>query len=181
MAGEARTGQPESDSEALEQEQDERDSVQTAPAAAAPARPSAGPSALASFFRIYKPGQGYWTRLGTIAGSALVLVLVIQLLYTRLDLLGVPRRINTVVTAVIAIASALLLWRVLNKPSVVDFLIATESEMRKVNWTSRKDLFGSTKVVIFFMFLIAAALFCIDIVFGYFFHIIGVLQQGPFG
>ena len=43
----------------------------------------------------------------------------------------------------------------MNKPANVDFLIATDSEMKKVNWTSRKELIGSTKVVILFMFLIA--------------------------
>ena len=50
---------------------------------------------------------------------------------------------------------SLLVWRLMNKPSNVDFLIATDSEMKKVNWTSRKELIGSTKVVIFFMFVIA--------------------------
>src|SRR3712207_7866772 len=43
----------------------------------------------------------------------------------------------------------------MNKPANVDFLIATDSEMKKVNWTSRRELIGSTKVVIVFMFLIA--------------------------
>jgi preprotein translocase SecE subunit len=51
--------------------------------------------------------------------------------------------------------------------------------MKKVNWTSRKDLIGSTKVVIFFMFLISAVLFAIDIVFGFFFYWISVLKQPP--
>ena len=49
----------------------------------------------------------------------------------------------------------------MNKPSNVDFLIATDSEMKKVNWTSRKELIGSTKVVIIFMFLIALFLFVV--------------------
>jgi preprotein translocase SecE subunit len=53
--------------------------------------------------------------------------------------------------------------------------------MKKVNWTSKKELIGSTKVVIIFMLLIAFLLFGFDVVFGYFFHLIGVLQTGPFG
>ena len=76
---------------------------------------------------------------------------------------------------------AALVWRVTNKPSNVDFLIATDSEMKKVNWTSRKELIGSTKVVIVFMFLIAIFLFAVDILFGYLFHVIGVLKNSPFG
>ena len=39
--------------------------------------------------------------------------------------------------------------------------------MKKVNWTSRAEIFGSTKVVIVFMFLVAAVLlFAFDLLFG---------------
>ena len=55
----------------------------------------------------------------------------------------------------------------MNKPANVDFLIATDSEMKKVNWTSRKELIGSTQVVIMFMFLIALFLFAVDEVWGW--------------
>jgi preprotein translocase SecE subunit len=58
----------------------------------------------------------------------------------------------------------------MNKPSNADFLIATDSEMKKVNWTSRKELIGSTKVVIFFMVIIASVLFVIDVLMGYVFY-----------
>jgi preprotein translocase SecE subunit len=53
--------------------------------------------------------------------------------------------------------------------------------MKKVNWTSRKELIGSTKVVIGFMFLIAFLLFGLDVIFGYFFQLLTVLKTGPFG
>ena len=39
--------------------------------------------------------------------------------------------------------------------------------MKKVNWTTRKELIGSTKVVILFMFFIALLLFVFDMIFGY--------------
>ena len=71
-------------------------------------------------------------------------------------------------------------WRMMNKPSNVDFLIATDSEMKKVNWTTRKELIGSTKVVIFFVILISLILFLLDLLFGYFFQMIKVLEFGPF-
>jgi len=74
---------------------------------------------------------------------------------------------------------SLLSWYLMNKPSNADFLIATDSEMKKVNWTSRKELIGSTKVVILFMFLIAILLFVIDILFGYLFYGITVLKSPP--
>ncbi len=76
---------------------------------------------------------------------------------------------------------ALLVFRLINRPKVVDFLIATDSEMKKVNWTTRAELIGSTKVVIIFMILIGVILFTFDTIFGYFFHVINVLKFGPFG
>ena len=88
---------------------------------------------------------------------------------------------QTHISAVFLALYALLIWRVTNKPDNVDFLIATDSEMKKVNWTSRKELIGSTKVVIVFMFLIAFFLFAIDIGFSYFFFLIKVLKNSPFG
>jgi preprotein translocase SecE subunit len=69
---------------------------------------------------------------------------------------------------------------VINKPYNADFLIATDSEMKKVNWTSKQELIGSTKVVIFFVVCITVLLFAIDILFGYLFFWVGVLKQPPF-
>lgn len=50
------------------------------------------------------------------------------------------------------------------KHSSVDFLIATDEEMRKVNWSTRKIIIDSTQVVVFATFLIAGYIFVIDIV-----------------
>jgi preprotein translocase SecE subunit len=147
--------------------------------------PTGQPSGLLGFLHVYKPGQGYWTRMGTIASVLLVMILLGRLVYATLDdNLGPPNGpLSTLwiagIVAVLGVVVGLLLWRYLNKPNVVDFMIATESEMKKVNWTSKKDLIGSTKVVIIFMFLIAAVLFLIDIFFGYFFFFIKVLQYPP--
>jgi preprotein translocase SecE subunit len=48
------------------------------------------------------------------------------------------------------------------KPSSVDFLIATDEEMRKVNWSNRKTITNSTLVVISATFLIAGFIFIWD-------------------
>jgi preprotein translocase SecE subunit len=48
------------------------------------------------------------------------------------------------------------------KPSSVDFLIATDEEMRKVNWSTRKTITNSTLVVISATFLIAGFIFVWD-------------------
>lgn len=138
------------------------------------------PSGLFGFLSVYKPGQGYWTRMGTIAAVLLVMILLGRLVWETLDVYTplAPRWVGLIVAG-LAVGSGLLVWRYLNKPYVVDFMIATESEMKKVNWTSKKDLIGSTKVVIVFMFLIAAVLFVIDIMFGYLFFFINVLKYPP--
>ena len=151
------------------------------PAKQPPAPPAAGsrPSS-DGFFTIYKKGQGYWTRIGTVAGASLLAILTAQFIYTNLRVYASPR------TAIISSAAflavfALLVFRLINRPKVVDFLIATDSEMKKVNWTTRAELIGSTKVVIIFMILIGVILFTYDTVFGYIFWLIGVLRFGPFG
>jgi preprotein translocase SecE subunit len=48
------------------------------------------------------------------------------------------------------------------KPSSVEFLIATDEEMRKVNWSTRKIIIDSTKVVVIATFLIAGLIFIFD-------------------
>jgi preprotein translocase SecE subunit len=58
-----------------------------------------------------------------------------------------------------------------------DFLIATDAEMKKVNWTTYKQVKGSTIVVIVAAFLIAGILFVVDIGFSAFFKAIGVLES----
>lgn len=140
------------------------------------------------FFHIYKSGQGYWTRMGTAVGIGLVVFAIVAFLYERMQTWavfqesdGTPKSwlILAVLGGLIAIVG-IWMFRILNRPSVADFLIATDSEMKKVNWTTRKELIGSTKVVILFMFLIATILFVLDIFFGYFFYFINVLKFGPF-
>jgi preprotein translocase SecE subunit len=132
------------------------------------------------WFHLYKPGQGYWTRMCTGGAIVLLLAYIAQFMYAQMRGYDVSYTTSGIVVGVFVLGSALFFWRLLNKPSIVDFFIATESEMKKVNWTKWKDLVGSTKVVIFFMFMIAAVLFVIDIVFGYFFYFITVLKSKPF-
>lgn len=204
------------------------------------ARPgTAGPRR--GFFTIYKSGQGYWTRMGTLIAVGLLGIMLSYTLYDKIppfvpgpDTTSLQKEVAALqselsqsqqakdpakklpperaaaipgeigfkqaqITALngqrektaqrvgIGIAVGFLLiyalvaiW-LMNKPTNVDFLIATDSEMKKVNWTSRKELIGSTKVVVVFMFLISTLLFVIDQVF----HLLfwaggkGVLRSPP--
>ena len=78
--------------------------------------------------------------------------------------------------AIIAGFGALIFY-LLNKPNIVDFMIATEAEMKKVNWPSRKEIIGSTIVVISGTLMLAAILFVINMAFGALFQWIGVLEK----
>src|SRR3954465_12094111 len=138
------------------------------PAKLPPAPPSSRPSG-EGFFTIHKKGQGYWTRIGTVAGASLLAILTAQFLYTNLKVYASVRT-ALIGTGVFLAVFALLVFRLINRPKVVDFLIATDSEMKKVNWTTRAELIGSTKVVIIFMLIIGVLLFAFDTIFGYFFH-----------
>jgi len=52
--------------------------------------------------------------------------------------------------------------RYLNMAKAADFLIATESEMKKVSWSSKAELIGSTMVVIVTVVLLAVFIYVAD-------------------
>lgn len=70
-----------------------------------------------------------------------------------------------------------LSWRVVNYPVFADFLIATEAEMNKVSWTSRKRLVQDTIVVLMTVLLLTVFLFVVDMAWAWGLTKIGVLQQ----
>lgn len=67
-----------------------------------------------------------------------------------------------------------LVFLITNSPRGADFLIATESEMKKVSWSTKTEVIGSTKVVIITTLILAALLFLVDFAFANFFRLIGV-------
>ncbi|MEM8874766.1 MAG: preprotein translocase subunit SecE [Planctomycetota bacterium] len=134
--------------------------------------------------RVYKPGRGYWTRLCTGLGAALVIVLFsfwfLNLELNRFEYFRTNNAVRYGVLGAVAALLALVTWWFINRPKNAEFLIETDGEMKKVNWTSRKELVGSTQVVVIFMFFIAIILFFFDIFFGFLFHWIGILEAPPF-
>jgi preprotein translocase SecE subunit len=63
----------------------------------------------------------------------------------------------------LALAALWFAWRVVNYPTFADFLIATEAEMNKVSWTTRKRLVQDTIVVLVTVALLTVFLFFVDI------------------
>ena len=162
-------------------EDDSRDITPAHP----PGQPSGANQTGEGYFHIYKKGQGYWTRMGTVAAAALLGLLSGTFIATQLDQFSAEKsfqdslakihlqqpRISALVIGVFGVVYALVMYHVMNKPHNVDFLIATDSEMKKVNWTSRKELFGSTKVIILFTAFIATVLFLYDLFFETVFYL----------
>jgi len=58
-------------------------------------------------------------------------------------------------------------WRAVNYPGFADFLIATEAEMNKVSWSTRKRLVQDTIVVLVTVLLFTLFLLVIDQLWGW--------------
>ena len=131
-------------------------------------------------FGIYKSGQGYWTRvMSAIAGGTLGLAAAAwvwdqtRTIKTSYEVIY----LQAVCAGIVALLSAILVyWLVGVHRKSSEFLIATEGEMRKVNWSTRKMIVGQTKVVVAISVIIAVILFVTDIIFAWFFRAIDVLQ-----
>ena len=138
------------------------------------------PSDRQGFFDIYKPSQGFHTRVWSGVAYGVLVSWFAYFLYHKLELLGVGEWVQYVQISVavgVFLGFGLLgYWALALNRKLCDFLIATEGEMKKVNWTSRKEIIGSTKVVIFVMVSLAVLLFVVDVGFMVFFNAIGVLK-----
>jgi len=154
----------------------------------------------------YKANQGVRVRRGTVLA---ILTLGICGIYTLVshhslgsDLLGpndwywtIPHvsrtgmityipilfRAHLTVPIIMGLFTLWFAWRVVNWPTFADFLIATEAEMNKVSWSSRKRLVQDTIVVLVTVFLLTTFLFLIDILWIKFLSApyIRVLQIDP--
>jgi preprotein translocase SecE subunit len=118
---------------------------------------------------IYKPGQGYYTRMGTVLAVALLGLLGMNWLWQF-----VYRPIGGILVGVIL--TVLTYWAVYLKPRSSDFLIATEGEVKKVNWSTPREIWGSTGVVIFTMVFLTIVVFVVDKAFVVLFSAIRVLD-----
>jgi preprotein translocase SecE subunit len=75
--------------------------------------------------------------------------------------------------------SAWLAWRAVNLPTFAEFLIATEAEMNKVSWTSRRRLYQDTIVVLVTTLLLTLFLLVVDLFWGWLLsrNMVGVLPS----
>ena len=130
---------------------------------------------------IRKFGQGYWTRMMSVVGFGLVAVLGAIWIWRMLDTvsLGFPSIYiaSGVSVLFLAIVGATLWWFVGWNARSVDFLVATEGEMKKVNWSTKHELVGSTVVVIAVVIIISLFCWLFDFIFSTLFVWMKVLDM----
>jgi len=130
---------------------------------------------------IYKQGQGYWVRLMSAIGLGLLVMMGVVWLWDQLSGVQIgdvePVYIQGGIAVITVAICGLIGYHLIGrKPKLVEFMIATEGEMRKVNWSTRREVVGSTILVILLTLFIA--LFCqvADLGFSAFFQWAGVLD-----
>ena len=125
-----------------------------------------------SMFKIYKVTQGRYTRSLSFAGAMIFAVSGAYVLSGKLY--DTTAYVRYGVPAMVVVLIGLLAFWMVNRPRSADFLIATEGEMKKVAWSGKKEVIGSTKVVIVTTLMVAMLLFGVDILFSALFRVIGV-------
>ena len=134
----------------------------------------------------YKPNQGVRVRRLTILGILVLVGAGIYTLVSHNSLVGDwivhlpfaktefgPRYVRLLpdigltVPLLLIGAGLWVAWRAVNYPTFADFLIATEAEMNKVSWSTRKRLVQDTIVVLTTVFLFAVFLLVVDQAWGW--------------
>jgi len=146
----------------------------------------------------FKGNQGVRVRRGTVIGILVIVICGVYVLITHRTLnaenweipipfMGADRYFPIlyhpplIVPLLILVGSLWFAWRIVNWPPFADFLIATEAEMNKVSWTTRKRLIQDTIVVLVTVFLFTVFLFVVDILWVYILsnQYVKVLQVDP--
>jgi preprotein translocase subunit SecE len=132
-------------------------------------------------WKIYKSGQGYYTRLISAIAAGVVVAIGCYQLWQKLGAAdfgsaNVNFLVSTFVPLTVFTAFGWLIYWLVNKAVVADFMIAAEGEMKKVSWSSRKEIAVSTTVVIFVVIAMSVLMAVTDVVFFRFFKAIGILQ-----
>ncbi len=116
-------------------------------------------------FKMYKRGQGLntrlWSGLTCFTITAIGCFRLYQILLSRTNNIW----LYTLVPSGVCAAIALLIFWLVNKPNLADFLIAAEGEIKKVSWSSRREIVASTTIVIGVVLSVGFMLVGVDFVF----------------
>lgn len=143
----------------------------------------------------YKRGQGLRARRGTMLGVILLVgsgiwaygrgattgglpwAIDLPLLDPRDWELVIFRSPKIMIPLLIGALGIWFAYRLISYPRFADFLIATEAEMNKVSWASKKKLVQDTIVVLVTMVLMAVFLLLVDVIWSFLLTKINVLVQ----
>ena len=132
---------------------------------------------------IYKAGQGYWVRLMSAYAFGAVMALGLVWLWKEFDGLSLfglePTYVRVGIMLLASLTCGIVAWYLLGRNrSTVEFLVATEGEMRKVNWSSRREIETATRIVIILTIFTAGYCWGFDMVFATIFRWMTVLRTG---
>ncbi|TWU62421.1 preprotein translocase subunit SecE [Crateriforma conspicua] len=124
---------------------------------------------------VYKPTQGRIVRQATALAIWVIVGLgAWQLNSTMKSMMTAGSYWPTVVPGLVLVSGLWFGFRLVNWPRFADFLIAVEAEMNKVSWPSKDELIRASIVVIFTIFFLATTLFLFDVLWQWFFNVLGV-------
>ncbi|MSR29202.1 MAG: preprotein translocase subunit SecE [Phycisphaerales bacterium] len=131
---------------------------------------------------MYKLGQGYWTRVLSATAGGVIAVLGGWWLHDIFE--TVDWGINPIYLSwgagglLVALCLPFVYLWTARSETTVDFLVATETEMKKVSWPTRREVSGSTIIVIAASAVIAIFCFLFDQAFFFLFVQMNVLKPG---
>ncbi|MEN8148235.1 MAG: preprotein translocase subunit SecE [Planctomycetota bacterium] len=130
----------------------------------------------------YKKGQGSIARLLALAGCLLLLfwggwsfwIWLQGFTSLSSSLLEVPTvgleiDLALIIAVVVVLAGGAGSVWILNRPRLVDLLIETEAEMKKVSWPSRQEAWNSSVIVVVTVVVMMGLLFFYDFALNHIF------------
>jgi preprotein translocase subunit SecE len=135
---------------------------------------------LKELFRIrrYKNNQGRNIRFLTMFGVWAVFICgaykFTQLAFDWAPLLQ-GQGVRYIVALVFILAGMWFGYRLVQWPVFADFLVSVESEMIKVSWPDKAELYSSTIVVLVMFAILSAMIYVFDLVWVSIFNLLGIL------
>lgn len=115
--------------------------------------------------QVYKRGQGKNTRLWSALTAAAIVGIGCLQLYKKLAGTELDEWVVYFVPAGLFAGLGYLIFWLSNKPSLADFMISAEGELKKVSWSSRQEIIVSTVIVIAVVIFMASLLGATDLMF----------------
>ncbi len=116
-------------------------------------------------FGVYKRNQGRYTRLCSTFAAIMIAGLGCMQIYKKLQQSELGLWVETIVPAGLFLALAVVILYLMNKPTIADFLIAAEGEIKKVTWAKKSEIVVSTFVVVVVVAITAFVLGFTDLIF----------------